>query len=100
MDVFTTVPPSEPRQPILLICLAMATALALVVGSRMEASLLARQPIPGSRVLVMPFAVEVDPKASRTESAALWLGEAASVLLTDGLSSRGLGVVEPAPEGG
>jgi Tfp pilus assembly protein PilF len=41
----------------------------------------------------MQFAVDVDPNASRGESAALWLGEAAAVLLTDGLAGRGVGVV-------
>ena len=90
MDVFTTVSPAQRPQPVLIIVMT----LALVVAGWPDATLGARQLTPGSRVLVMPFAVEVDPQASRTESAALWLGEAASVLLTDGLSSRGLGVVD------
>ncbi len=41
----------------------------------------------GGRVLVMPFAVDVGADAP---GAALWLGEAAAVLLTDGLAARGL----------
>ncbi len=41
-------------------------------------------------VLVMPFAVSVDPNAPGGAGAALWLGEAAAVLVTDGL--RALGV--------
>jgi Flp pilus assembly protein TadD/TolB-like protein len=90
MNVFTSVSPVPRRHPVI----SGLITLALVVVLWPDASLRARQPIAGSRVLVMPFAVEVDPNASRTESAALWLGEAASVLLTDGLSSRGIGVVE------
>ncbi len=42
------------------------------------------------RVLVMPFAVDVDADAPGGASAALWLGEAAAVLITDGLAARGL----------
>ena len=41
-------------------------------------------------VLVMPFAVSVDPGAPGGAGAALWLGEAAAVLVTDGLTARGV----------
>jgi Tfp pilus assembly protein PilF len=71
--------------------LPIAIALALVMVVPRGA--VTWQAAPGSRVLVMPFAVDVDPKAPRGESAALWLGEAAAVLLTDGLARRGIGVV-------
>ena len=43
-----------------------------------------------SRVLVMPFAVEVDSATPGSASAALWLGEAAALLVTDGLQARGV----------
>jgi Tfp pilus assembly protein PilF len=89
MSVFTSVPAVPCR-----LTLASIAALAALVLVSPAAPLHAGQSVAGSRVLVMPFAVELDPKASRTESAALWLGEAASVLLTDGLASRGLGVVD------
>lgn len=41
-------------------------------------------------VLVMPFAVSVDPSAPGGAGAALWLGEAAAVLVTDGLTALGV----------
>jgi tetratricopeptide (TPR) repeat protein len=48
---------------------------------------------PGSRVLVMPFAVEVEADAPGGPGASLWLGEAAALLLTDGLREAGVGAV-------
>jgi tetratricopeptide (TPR) repeat protein len=48
-------------------------------------------PAPGTRVLVMPFATAVEPGAS--EGAALWLGEAAALLLTDELRRLGFGAL-------
>jgi tetratricopeptide (TPR) repeat protein len=51
------------------------------------------QTTPGSRVLVMPFAAEVDANATGGTGAALWLGEAASILITEGLSSAGVGAL-------
>jgi hypothetical protein len=89
MSVFTSVSPVRTR---LGIDIVLVTFAIILIGS--SPSLEASQPAAGSRVLVMPFAVEVDAKASRTESAALWLGEAAAVLLTDGLASRGVGVID------
>ena len=47
----------------------------------------------GWRILVMPFAVDVDPAAPGGAGSALWLGEAAAVLVTDGLAARGLDVL-------
>jgi len=51
------------------------------------------QSVPGSRVLVMPFAAEVEPQAPGGAGAARWLGEAAAVLIADGLTSLGLGAL-------
>jgi tetratricopeptide (TPR) repeat protein/TolB-like protein len=53
----------------------------------------AAQPVAGSRVLVMPFAADVDADAPGGAGASLWLGEAAAVLLTDNLSSLGVTVL-------
>jgi len=47
-------------------------------------------PAQDQRVLVMPFAVDVAPDAPGGAGAALWLGEAAAVLLTDALNARGV----------
>jgi Tfp pilus assembly protein PilF len=87
--VFTSVPPLLHRAAVAGVAALMALA-PVWSGESARAS----QSAAGSRVLVMPFAVEVDPAASRAESAALWLGEAAAVLLTDGLASRSIGVVD------
>lgn len=46
-----------------------------------------------TRVLVMPFAVDVEAKAAGTASASRWLGEAARLLLIDDLGRLGVGVV-------
>lgn len=48
---------------------------------------------PGTRVLVMPFAAEVAADAPGGAGASLWLGEAAAVLLGDGLTSLGVGAL-------
>jgi Tfp pilus assembly protein PilF len=50
----------------------------------------------GSRVLIMPFSAAVDPqvRTGGTAGAALWLGEAAAVLLDQDLSARGLGALD------
>jgi tetratricopeptide (TPR) repeat protein len=63
----------------ILACIPSATAWA--------------QQAPGARVLVMPFAAESDPKAPGGVGAARWLSEAASVLVSQGLVGRGVGVV-------
>jgi len=51
------------------------------------------QTTPGSRVLVMPFAATVEANAQGGSGAALWLGEAASILIAEGLSTVGVGTV-------
>jgi len=51
------------------------------------------QPTPGSRVLVMPFAADVEPGAPGGAGAALWLGEAASSLIVEALHTRGVGAM-------
>jgi tetratricopeptide (TPR) repeat protein len=45
---------------------------------------------PGSRVLVMPFVADVEAGAPGGAGAALWLGEAASVVITEGLVAQGV----------
>jgi tetratricopeptide (TPR) repeat protein len=67
-------------------------ALLLLTSLIWPASGLA-QATPGSRVLVMPFATDVDPDAPGGGGAALWLGEAASILITEGLASVGVGAL-------
>jgi tetratricopeptide (TPR) repeat protein len=47
------------------------------------------QALPGSRVLVLPFTAETDQTARGGAGGTLWLGEAASLLLTDGLATLG-----------
>jgi len=47
----------------------------------------------GTRVLVMPFTADVDAQAPGGTGAARWLGEAASVLLSDELAALGLGAL-------
>ncbi|ODS55078.1 MAG: hypothetical protein ABS36_10015 [Acidobacteria bacterium SCN 69-37] len=51
------------------------------------------QAAPGSRVLVMPFTTQIDAAAPGGEGTALWLGEAASTLIADGLEARGVGAL-------
>jgi tetratricopeptide (TPR) repeat protein len=60
--------------------------LAVVVSA--AASTAAQTPA-GSRVLVMPFATTVDPAAPGGPTAALWLGEAAAILLAERLEQAG-----------
>lgn len=48
----------------------------------------------GTRVLVMPFAADVDADAPGGAGMALWLGEAAALLVTDSLSALGVGVID------
>src|SRR5690349_22691302 len=66
--------------------------LVLMIGLLRPVPALA-QSTPGSRVLVMPFAADVEPAAPGGGGAALWLGEAASILITEGLSSVGVGAL-------
>ena len=69
--------------------LASGIALAAVVLAAAAAPT-AAQTTSGRRVLVMPFAAGVDPQASAGTGAALWLGEAAAILLAESLTSLGV----------
>jgi tetratricopeptide (TPR) repeat protein len=71
------------RDILLMTLLAVATVPAVVRA----------QDQPGSRVLVMPFVVEVEPAAPQGAGAALWLGEAAAILLGEHLSAQGVGTL-------
>ena len=51
------------------------------------------QAAPGSRVLVMPFAADVEAQAPGGAGTSLWLGEAAAVLLGEGLAHEGVGAL-------
>jgi tetratricopeptide (TPR) repeat protein len=68
-------------------------ALALAVAALHWPADAAGQATPGSRVLVMPFTVEVDADAPGGAGAALWLGEAASILLGEDLAALGVGTL-------
>jgi tetratricopeptide (TPR) repeat protein len=67
------------------------TALALPLAAWPAPA--AAQSGAGSRVLVIPFAAEADPAAPGGAGATRWLSEAAAVLVSEGLTSRGAGVV-------
>jgi Tfp pilus assembly protein PilF len=69
-----------------------SVVLALT-GSVLWSSLALAQPAPSARVLVMPFAVEVEAKAGGRPSASLWVGEAARLLLLDDFDRLGVPVV-------
>ncbi|MCC7043377.1 MAG: tetratricopeptide repeat protein [Acidobacteria bacterium] len=71
-------------------CLPLLVVLAVSVGVAADAT---AQSTPGSRVLVMPFTAEVEPGAPGGGGAALWLGEAASSLIVEGLATRGVGAM-------
>jgi Flp pilus assembly protein TadD len=62
---------------------------AIVVMPRVSAA----QATPGSRVLVMPFAAEAEANAAGGPGAALWMGEAASILLGERLAALGVGTL-------
>lgn len=76
--------------PLVQRCLQFLVVLAVSVGLAADA---AAQSTPGSRVLVMPFTAEVEPGAPGGGGAALWLGEAASALIVEGLATRGVGAM-------
>lgn len=69
---------------------SVVAGLVLVMGS--PAGVWA-QSTSGSRILVMPFIAEVEPDAPGGAGAALWLGEAASTLIVEGLATRGVGAM-------
>jgi tetratricopeptide (TPR) repeat protein len=70
---------------------ALVAVAAVLLGLRPVPAL--AQSTPGSRVLVMPFAADVEPGASGGAGAALWLGEAASLLVSEGLTTLGVGAL-------
>jgi len=80
-DVFLKVPRRSIAAPLLFGAAALAAAPA--AGQAL--------PPPGSRILVLPFATDVGAEAP--EGAALWLGEAAALLLTDELARLGFGAL-------
>ena len=65
------------------------SALAAIVGLLVPILAVAQTPAP-QRVLVMPFTVEVRAGAPGGAGTALWLGEAASILLSEDLAARGV----------
>jgi tetratricopeptide (TPR) repeat protein len=71
----------------------LLSILAATIAPLLVASTAIAQITPGSRVLVMPFTAEVEPGAPGGAGAALWLGEAASILLSEGLSTLGVGAL-------
>jgi tetratricopeptide (TPR) repeat protein len=62
--------------------LTVAGLVLVAVGARAQSA-------PGSRVLVMPFAASADAEAPGGAGTALWLGEAAAVLLSERLEAFG-----------
>jgi tetratricopeptide (TPR) repeat protein/TolB-like protein len=65
----------------------LAATLLVSIASPAAA---AAQAVAGSRVLVLPFAAQADQSARGGAGGTLWLGEAAALLLTDGLADLGL----------
>jgi Tfp pilus assembly protein PilF len=64
-----------------------------LTGLVLWSNLASAQPAPSPRVLVMPFAVEVEAKSAGAPSAALWVGEAARLLLLDDFDRLGVPAV-------
>jgi tetratricopeptide (TPR) repeat protein len=75
------------------LALVIGLASAAVHAGPSPAAPQVTAPTPGSRVLVMPFSADVSPDAAGGPGAALWLGEAAALLISDGLSSLGFGAL-------
>ncbi|HUF46280.1 MAG TPA: tetratricopeptide repeat protein [Vicinamibacterales bacterium] len=69
--------------------LSARRALLIPLLSGAVVVVVSAQPTP-ARVLVMPFAVEVDGASPGSAGAALWLGEAAALLVTEGLTAQGV----------
>jgi tetratricopeptide (TPR) repeat protein len=72
------------RSPFLVVLLALFLGLASAVPAAAD------EPVPPARVLIMPFSAAVDTEAPGAAGAALWLGEAAAILLTEDLSHLGV----------
>jgi Flp pilus assembly protein TadD len=65
--------------------LVLAGVLAACMGGGADA-----QSRATTRVLVLPFAVQVDPAGAQSPTELAWLGEAAAILVTDELDRMGL----------
>lgn len=63
---------------------------AMVAVSCLMSSIAHAQATPAARVLVMPFSATVDSGAPGGAGTAFWLGEGASILVGEGLSSLGV----------
>lgn len=72
------------------LCLLMSVASVAALGRGVQGQY---PPAPGTRVLVLPFTTDVAPDAPGGTSAGLWLGEAAALLIADGLRQRGFGAL-------
>jgi Flp pilus assembly protein TadD len=68
----------------------LATVLVLTAALAPRAT---AQATSGSRVLVMPFAINVEANAPGGAGAALWMGEAAAILVAERLTSLGVGAL-------
>ena len=79
--------------PITVFLLRLSRGVLLILAPLLAPALASAQQVPGTRVLVMPFAAESDAKAPGGIGAARWLSEAAAVLISDGLAARGVGVL-------
>jgi tetratricopeptide (TPR) repeat protein len=78
--------------PLLTSRLLLRVAVALL-GALVVPAIALAQAASGSRVLVMPFAADVEAQAPGGAGTSLWLGEAAAVLLTEGLANEGVGAL-------
>jgi Flp pilus assembly protein TadD len=68
----------------------LAAAMVVWLAGFAWPSRASAQAVPGSRILVLPFAAQADQAARGGAGGTLWLGEAAALLLTDGLANLGL----------
>jgi tetratricopeptide (TPR) repeat protein len=75
---------------VFLLMRALAPVLIAAALTGFASTAEAQAPASGSRILVMPFAADVDPDAPGGAGASLWLGEAAAVLMADNLAALGL----------
>jgi tetratricopeptide (TPR) repeat protein len=71
----------------------LSRGVLFTLAALLVPALVSAQQVPGTRVLVMPFAAESDAKAPGGIGAARWLSEAAAVLISDGLAARSVGVL-------
>jgi Tfp pilus assembly protein PilF len=71
----------------------VSVVTAALVGVALGPAVGGTRPAADTRVLVMPFAVEVEAKTPGAAAASRWLGEAARLLLIDDLGRLGVAVV-------